>query len=325
MTAVDATPGAANPGTATPADATPGTAAPATAAPATAAPDPDPAAPRTARKGPDRTDLDRAYSPSSRVTDLGVHLTRYATDSARARAELTVHLDLPCGPRPEQRLDLFPAADPGAPLFVFVHGGYWQELSKSEAAFAARDFVAAGISFAALGYGLAPRHRMRDISAAVSDALHRIATGRAPLPIRPRAVHLGGHSAGAHLVASALLDAADRQAPGTFASATLLSGVYDLEPLRHTYVNDALGMDAGEARDCSPQLRMPACLPPLVVALAENDTDAFAAQHHRFVAAAREGGTEVTDLVVPGRHHFDLPFDLADPDTVLGAAVLRIR
>ncbi|MEU1513111.1 alpha/beta hydrolase [Streptomyces sp. NPDC005811] len=269
-----------------------------------------------------RTGLDLEYSPSSRVSDLDVHLARYATDSARARSGLPVHLDLPCGPLPEQRLDLFPAPDPHAPLFVFVHGGYWQELSKSEAAFAARDFLAAGISFAALGYGLAPRHRLRAITAAVTDSLRRICTGRAPLPVTPRAVHLGGHSAGAHLVASALLDAEGPHPFGALASATLISGVYDLEPLRHTYVNDALGMDAGEARACSPLHRPPARLPRLVVALGENETDAFTAQHHRFVDFARAGGTDVTDLVVPGRHHFDLPFDLADPDTVLGAAVL---
>ncbi|WP_030666504.1 alpha/beta hydrolase [Streptomyces cellulosae] len=276
-------------------------------------------APDTARTG-----LDREYSPSSRVTDLDVHLARYATDSARARADLPVHLDVPCGPLPEQRLDLFPAPDPHAPLFVFVHGGYWQELSKSEAAFAARGFLAAGISFGALGYGLAPRHSMRAITAAVSDSLRRICTGRSPLPTAPQAIHLGGHSAGAHLVASALLDADGLHPSGTIASATLISGVYDLEPLRHTYVNDALGMDAAEARDCSPLHRMPTRLPRLVVALGENETDAFTEQHHQFVGAAREGGTEVTDLVVPGRHHFDLPFDLADPDTVLGAAVLGI-
>jgi arylformamidase len=278
---------------------------------------------RTGRTGLDRAGLDRAYSPSSRVADLDVHLARYAADSARARAVLPVHLDLPCGPLPEQRLDLFPAPDPHAPLFVFVHGGYWQELSKSEAAFAAQDFVAAGVSFAALGHGLAPRYRMRAVTAAVSDSLLRVCSGGAGLPISPRAVHLGGHSAGAHLVASTLLDAVGRPDRVAIASATLLSGVYDLEPLRHTYVNDVLGMDAGEARDCSPLHRMPAPLPRLVVALAEGDTDAFAGQHHRFVDAARAGGTDVTELVVAGRHHFDLPFDLADPHTALGAAVLR--
>ncbi|MFD3545664.1 alpha/beta hydrolase [Streptomyces sp. NPDC058655] len=276
-------------------------------------------------------DLDRDYSPSSLVPDLGAHLTRYAADSARARTTLRVHRDLPCGPLPEQRLDLFPAAAPGAPLMVFVHGGYWQELSRAEAAFAAADFVAAGVSFAALGYGLAPRHRMRAITAMAADSVRRICAGRSGLPGAPASVHLSGHSAGAHLVASALLDTAGWRAAGLdpaaeIASATLISGVYDLEPLTRTYVNDALGMDAREARDVSPQRRLPAgagALPPLVLARGVRETAAFAGQQEAFARAARAGGADVDELVVPGRHHFDLPFDLGAPATALGAAVAR--
>ncbi|MGW0389330.1 alpha/beta hydrolase [Streptomyces sp. NPDC003042] len=278
------------------------------------------------------TGLDLDYSPSSLVPDLDVHLARYTTDSARARATLTVHRDLPCGPLPEQRLDLFPAAGPGAPLMVFVHGGYWQELSKSEAAFAAAPFVAAGVSFAALGYGLAPRHGMRAITAMAADSVRRICAGRAELPGAPGSVHLSGHSAGAHLVASALLDAAGWRAAGLdpaaeIASATLISGVYALEPLTHTYVNDALGMDAAQARELSPLGRLPAgagALPPLVVARGSRETEAFGRQQEAFAEAARAGGADVTELVVSGRHHFDLPFDLADPATELGAAVARL-
>ncbi|GGR78028.1 esterase [Streptomyces aureoverticillatus] len=289
----------------------------------------------------EQRELDREYSPSSLVDDLADHLDRYAADSARARAELTVHRDIPCGPLPEQSLDYFPAPDDGAPLLVFVHGGYWQELSKSEAAFAARDFVAAGISFAALGYGLAPAYSMRQITAAVGESLRRVCTGLPGLPGAPRTVHLAGHSAGAHLVASALLDTAAWQRAGTepsaaVSSATLISGVYDLELLRHTYVNDALGMDGAEARACSPMRLLPETgtpahwadspalpLPRLIVARGANETGEFARQQREFVRRARLGGAEVTDLVVRGRHHFDLPFDLANPATALGAEVLR--
>ncbi|WP_327263458.1 alpha/beta hydrolase [Streptomyces sp. NBC_01232] len=290
------------------------------------------------------TALDLDYSPSSLVADLDRYLARYADDSARARATLRVHRGLPCGPLPEQRLDLFPAAEPGAPLMVFVHGGYWQELSRSEAAFAAADFVAAGISFAALGYGLAPRYRMRAITAMAADSVRRICAGRAELPGAPSAVHLAGHSAGAHLVASALLDTAGWRAAGTdaaaeIASATLISGVYELEPLTRTYVNDALGMDAQEAREVSPLHRLtagagsepgpvpgPGALPPLVIARGIHETDAFGRQQAAFAGAVRAAvgpAADVNELVVAGRHHFDLPFDLGRPDTVLGAAVAR--
>ncbi|GGO52047.1 esterase [Streptomyces lasiicapitis] len=299
-----------------------------------------PTAPCAPRGEEERRELDREYSPSSLVDDLTDHLDRYAADSARARAELTVHRDIPCGPLPEQSLDYFPAPDADAPLLVFVHGGYWQELSKSEAAFAARDFVAAGISFAALGYGLAPAYSMRRLTAAAVESLRRICTGRAGLPGAPRTVHLAGHSAGAHLVASALLDTAGWRQAGTepsaaVASATLVSGVYDLELLRHTYVNDALGMDGAEARECSPMRLLPEAsgaptpaagvpaLPRLIVARGENETGEFARQQQEFVRRARLGRAEVTDLVVRGRHHFDLPFDLGNPATALGAEVLR--
>lgn len=277
----------------------------------------------------DQAERDRQYSPSSRVRDAAAELERYGARSARARARLTVHRDLPCGPLPEQRCDLFPAAGSGAPLFVFVHGGYWQELSKDEAAFAAEDFVAAGISFAALGYGLAPRYPLRAIAAMTAGSVRHLHRHLAQLPGAPGSLHLGGHSAGAHLVAHTLLDqegwAADgRHARTAIGSATLLSGVYDLEPLRHTYVNDALGMDAAEARDCSPAARPAGALPPLVVARGEEETEAFAWQQAEFVARARGAGGRVEDLVVPGRHHFDLPLDLADPGTGLGARVLAL-
>jgi arylformamidase len=284
------------------------------------------------------TELERDYSPSTRVDDVAPHLARYAADSARARDELTVHRELRCGPLPEWTLDLFPAPRPDAPLLVFVHGGYWQELSKNEAAFAARDLVAAGVSFAALGYGLAPRYPLTEITAATGEALRRICTEPEllPLPVAPREVHLAGHSAGAHLVASALLDTASWRRCGArpadvIASATLLSGVYDVRPLRHTYINDALGMNEAEARACSPLLRLPDAftgelpdLPELLLALGENETGAFARQQRALAEAARRAGARVTELVAPGRHHFDLPFDLGDPATPLGAEVTRL-
>ncbi|MGP3971940.1 alpha/beta hydrolase [Streptomyces sp. 6N223] len=284
------------------------------------------------------TELEREFSPSTRVDDIAPHLARYAADSARARAELACHRDLPCGPLPEWTLDFFPAPRADAPLLVFVHGGYWQELSKDESAFAARGLLAAGVSFAALGYGLAPRYTLREIAAATGEAIRRVCTEPGLLPggAAPREVHLAGHSAGAHLVASALVDTASWRRCGArpadvIASATLISGVYDVRPLRHTYVNDALGMGEEEARACSPLLRLggpgPGVedpLPELVLALGENETHAFARQQRDFADAARRAGARVTDIVVPGRHHFDLPFDLGDPATPLGAEVTRL-
>jgi arylformamidase len=264
----------------------------------------------------DRPELDRQYSPSSLVPGLRVFLDSYARTSEAARTELPVRSALRYGPTPRETIDFFPAAGKSPPLLVFVHGGYWQELSKEDSAFPARDLVPAGVAFAALGYGLAPEHRLGDIVEQVARGLAWLTAHTAELGVGR--VHVAGHCAGAHLVASAL-------AAGVTgcASAILLSGVYDLEPLRLTYVNEPLGLDSAEAGRLSPIRHLPDRLPPLVVARGGAETEEFARQHAEFVAAARSRTPSLDDLVIGHRNHFDIPYDLGARATALGAAVFN--
>ncbi|GIJ09819.1 alpha/beta hydrolase [Micromonospora andamanensis] len=277
----------------------------------------------------DQRALDIQYSPSSRVADINVFLREYAERSAQARDRLDVLSGVRCGPRPEQLLDYFPAARPGGPLLVFIHGGYWQELSRLESSFMALDLVPRGISVAALGYGLAPTYGLPEIVDMVAEGVRWICRNACQLPASPRSVYLSGCSAGAHLAVMALLDTSGGQRDGdrpdrAVAGAILLSGVYDLEPVRRTYVNRALGLDPGTARDYSPMRRLPAVLPPLVVARGENETDEFGRQQAEFVEAVRACGSRVVDLVVPSRNHFDLAFDLGVPGTMLGDSLTEL-
>lgn len=265
---------------------------------------------------------DLEFSPSRLVPDLGRYLAEYRTRSARALARRRVHTDLRYGPTPAERLDLFPAPVPNAPLQVFVHGGFWQELDKSYASFVAEDFLDHGVAFAALGYGLAPAHRMDEIVAMVRRAVWWLARNAAEFGVDPARIHLSGSSAGAHLAAMALLPGwvPDGRAPADLlAGVTLLSGVYDLAPLRGSYVNDALGLSAVDAWRNSPLWKMPPRTPPTIIARGEVETAEFVSQHDRMVAAYPN---RVVDVVAGGRNHFDLPYDLADPNTELGSAVL---
>ncbi len=265
------------------------------------------------------TELDRSFSPSTRVPDIDVFLREYADRSAVARA--AGYQELRYGPQPPATLDYFPA-EPGAPLLVYVHGGYWQELDKADSSFAAPGMLDKGVAFAALGYGLAPEYGLDEIVAMVRAGLWWLLT-----QLRPGAMHLAGSSAGAHLVAMALSEdwlPDGRHPADVFASAVLLSGVYDLRRLRLTYVNDKVGMDAATAERNSPLDLLPDRLPSLVVARGEHETDEFAAQQTRLVARLRQRQAEVTELVVPGRNHFDLPLDLDRPGTALGDAVLGL-
>ncbi|OLB66395.1 MAG: hypothetical protein AUI10_02795 [Actinobacteria bacterium 13_2_20CM_2_72_6] len=257
----------------------------------------------------DRAELDRQYSPSSLVPHFKTILDRYRSESAAARARLVCEPDVRYGPDPAEVLDFFPATRPDAPLHVFVHGGHWQQLSKDDSSFAAPAFVAAGAAFAALGYGLAPG---RDLPAMVAS----VRRGLAWLRARHDRVYASGSSAGAHLVAMALTSM-----PG-IAGACLLSGVYDLEPVRRSYVNDAVGLTAATAFANSPLHHLPLHTTDVIVARGADETAEYARQHTMFVSALEARGASTTDLVVAGRNHFDLPLDLGRPDTVLGRAVL---
>jgi arylformamidase len=274
----------------------------------------------------DRGLRDREYSPSSRVRDIHAYLREYASRSARVRATLrwTEHA---YGSAPAQRLHFFPAAEPDAPLLVYVHGGYWQELSKEDSCFAAPDVAARGAAFAALGYGLAPAHRLDEIVAMVRSGVRWLYDNAARLGVDPGRIFLSGSSAGAHLAAMCLLDgwlSARLRPVDVVSGAVLLSGVYELEPLRRTYVGEAIGLTAAEAARNSPVRHLRGPLPPLIVARGGNETEAFADQQDHFVRALNEAGASVTDLVIAPRNHFDLPFDLGEPASPLGRATLTL-
>jgi arylformamidase len=153
----------------------------------------------------------------------------------------------------------------------------------------------------------------------VRRALHLLLDSAPALGVDPDRVLVSGSSAGAHLAAMALADPA---LAARLAGAVLLSGIYDLEPISRTYVNDPLGLDSETALELSPLRALNGPLPPVVVARGGAETGEFARQHDEMVAALRAAGVEVADLVISECDHFDLPFRLTDPDTALGREVL---
>ena len=258
------------------------------------------------------TDLEREYSPSSRVGGSAEPFIQdYAVRSRAAEARLAAEgreITLLHG---GTRLVV---GEAGAPLLVFVHGGYWQALSAADSMYLAPGAAARGWSYAAVEYTLAPDAALGQIVHEVRGALQALdrADGFGP-------VVLAGHSAGAHLVAMTALMA---DSPLPVAQVVLLSGVYDLRPIVHTTVNDVLHLDAAGAAALSPTLLPVAATPPVLVAIGDNETDAFHAQSHVFAARLRAAGAPVTELIVSGRHHFDIVDDLVDPTSAVGALVL---
>jgi arylformamidase len=252
---------------------------------------------------------EREYSPSSCIGgDYRSYLDDYAEGSALARRAHPPEV-LRYGPAERQTIDLFvPAGVSRPPVLVFFHGGYWQELSKQESAFAAPQCLARGIAYAAVDYTLAPRATLAAIVTECRAALAAL-SGRGLLVV-------AGSSAGAHLAAMVAGEGAS--------GAVLVSGLYELEPLIGTSINTALGLDAVGARSNSP-LRMPlAGFPPSLVCWGENETDQFKRQSGAFAAALQAAGRPCTAFECAGCNHFDVILDLADPATELGRHTLDL-
>jgi arylformamidase len=98
---------------------------------------------------------DLEYNPRLRIRDPDACFARWRRLAAEARTSLHCQLDLPYGPGSAETLDFFPAGR-GAPLLIFVHGGYWRAFDKADFSWVATSYVAAGVSVAVINYGLLP-------------------------------------------------------------------------------------------------------------------------------------------------------------------------
>jgi arylformamidase len=269
-------------------------------------------------------DLDREYSPSSKVGGgIGPFIAAYRARSLDALASVRVRRDLRYGDGHDETLDLFPAATHDgrpAPLVVFLHGGYWQELSKLDSSFAAPDLVPSGIALAAVDYTLAPVASLETIVDQATRAVAWLHDHAAELGLDPERIVVTGHSAGAHLSAMAAL----RLPAGTISGLVLIGGVFDLAPIARTPINDALGLDDAEARRLSVTPHVREHLPPAAVIWGIDETDEFRRQSRELVDAWGAAGNEVAGVEVPSRHHFDLPLELGDRSSVLGQATIAL-
>ena len=275
-----------------------------------------------------RDELARAVSPSSMLTPAdGDWYGTWIARTVAARRLPGAQLDIAYGSGRDEVLDLYlptPAPAEPPPLVVFLHGGYWQEVSKAESGFAAPDLVAAGIAHAVPEYTLAPRATLEAIVEQATRAVTFLAdpATASRFGYDPRRIVVTGHSAGAQLTVMAVL----AQPAGTVAGIVPFGGVFDLEPLIGTPIDDALGLDPARARALSPQHAIAgrSDLPPAVVILGTRETPHFRAQSRAFADAYAAAGNEVQHVEVEGCHHFDLPLELGDEASPFGRRVLAL-
>lgn len=275
----------------------------------------------------DQETLDNEYLISRTVPSIEPFIADYGKFSAEARANLDCRIDVSCGDHPDQLIDIFPATgedDGPAPVFIFIHGGYWRMLSHRESSFMAENMVANGIAVVAVNYSLAPEASIDTIVHQCRKAIAWTWRNAAGFGADPDRIFVCGSSAGGHLTGMMVAGGwhEDFGVPANVIRGAIpLSGLHDLEPLRHSCINEWARLDEEAARRNSPVHHLPDAGCPLILSYGASETSEFKRQSALLADAWRARGWQADIFEHPDRNHFDIVFDLRDLDTLLGRKV----
>jgi arylformamidase len=270
--------------------------------------------------------VERGYNNRAAVPEHPRFLARYTELSRAAADRLRPQFDLRYGPGPKETLDLFVPGTPANGTFVFIHGGYWRSLDKADFSFVASPLVEQGIAVAVVNYDLCPAVTIANIVDECRRAMLWLVREGSRHGAAVDRVVIGGHSAGGHLVA--MLFCTDWRPFGLsrapFDGGVTLSGVHDLEPLVLSTMNADLCLDAEEARRVSPVNYLPTTDVPLFVAVGADETSEFVRQSDLMFDAwaANRPAAMAAALRIPGRHHFSVVLDHAEPHSEVTRAVV---
>ena len=225
--------------------------------------------------------------------------------------------DVRYGPHPRQAFDFLQSGASWRGTLAYFHAGYWQARDKSLFRFVAPALMRHGVDVAMVGYPLCPDVTLPELVQAARAAIPAILAHAAAAGRGGAGLAAAGHSAGGHIAAELALS--DWGGPSPISAVIALSGVYDLEPLVETPLNDKLRLSAATARAMSPLRRIRGGLPPALFAVGGGETAAFQRQNADMHAAWLAAGNSGTCLVVDGADHFTLLRDLQRPGTLLSA------
>ena len=225
--------------------------------------------------------------------------------SAEMRARYPDHLDLRYGPRERNRIDFLRSRD-HAPTLLFIHGGYWQHRAKEVFAIFAEGPMAHGINVALIGYTLAPDATLDQIVAEIHAGIEFLARQLPAIGGDGNGIVVSGWSAGGHLTAMALSHPLVK-------AGMAISGIYDLEPIRHSYLNVKLGLDEAMSRRNSPMVLAGGAPKPLSLVVGSAELPLLRRQTADFAGHRAKFGLPVTYEEIPGANHFTIMDEMMSP------------
>lgn len=276
----------------------------------------------------DSPDLDAQYNNRAMVPEYVEMYEAWQPLSAEVFTAFPNHKNVAYGASSRETLDIISPRHKGPhPALLYIHGGYWMSRTKNDQTFLASAYAEAGISFVLLEYDLIPEVRMGDIVHQCRSAATWVYDHASDYGIDPDRIFLSGHSAGSHL--TAMLAATNWQifsgAPKDLIKGGIaLSGIYDLTPVRHSYMQKTLALTDEELANYSPQFFEFAPTMPLIVAPGGAESDAFRYQSANLVDSWNAKGANATYMEPAGCNHFSILAEFADPNSMLSQATIQL-
>ena len=250
-------------------------------------------------------ELDRGLNNGEAVAGSAAIVAAWDARSTELRKRHAAHLDLRYGPRERNRIDFLKVRD-GAPTLLFIHGGYWQTRAKETFTLFAEGVLAHGINVALSGYTLAPDATLDQIVAEIHAGIDFLSGQLPALGGAGKDIVVSGWSAGGHLTSMALSHAKVR-------AGMAISGIYDLEPIRHSYLNVKLGLDEAASRKNSPMMVAGGPMKPLSLVVGSAELPLLRKQTADFAGHRAQYGLPVTYEEIPGADHFTIMNEMAAP------------
>jgi hypothetical protein len=266
-------------------------------------------------RGMNREALDRAYNNVAAVPDVAETMADFDRRSAAIYDGVGIKRDLAYGEGARQRIDWIPGSRAGAPTLAYIHGGYWQSLSKEKFAHVAAGPLAHGYNVALIEYTLAPEARIGAIVSEIGQAIDFLVAHFEEWGADPARLCLAGHSAGGHLAAC------HRTHPAV-SLVLCMSGLYDLEPIRLCYLNKKLNLTPAEVAAYSPEIHIGPGVPTLLT-VGGAELPELKRQTADYASCLRAGGELVEEISAPGCNHFTITEMVALSDGAALNAVVR--
>ena len=268
----------------------------------------------------DRANLDAQYNNRALVPNHVQLYKNWAPLSAKVFDDYKFHKDVVYGPSPRELIDIIlPEGKGPHPVMIYIHGGYWMSREKSDQTFIAPAFADAGIAFALIEYDLMPKVTMSDIVTQCQSAAIFIHRHADIYNLDSSKIFISGHSAGGHLTAIlASTDWSRFDCPqDMLKGGCALSGIYDLSPVRHTYIQEVIGLTDRDVAEYSPLNFKNKASIPLVVAAGGSESEAFRHQSRGLVNAWNKDSSTCTYIEPTGLNHFTILSEYSNADSDL--------